>query len=160
MLLDVPYTALTPQEGSRVRKIDRMPAKSIFTTPQGDTVLDFGQNMTGTVEITFESVPGKTLNLHCFEVLDARGNVYLDNLRSAKQQVLYHCSKDGRVTYSRITSYNVCYTKLLRADVMDCLNTSWIVIKCYDLSLKPHKFILQKSVSQSSVLRWLLYQKF
>ncbi len=113
MLVEHPYSTLTAQEGCRVKKMDTMPAVSIFTTPTGDTVVDFGQNMTGWVETTFRSVPGESLVLHCFEVLDSEGNVYLDNLRSAKQEIIYLCSREDRVTYCpKFTFYGFRYVKV------------------------------------------------
>lgn len=75
---------LSAQSGVKVRQITSVPVKQIFTTPQGDTVLDFGQNMTGWIEFTVKGNSGDKVELQCFEVLDAEGNVYLDNLRTAK----------------------------------------------------------------------------
>ncbi len=93
---EVPFdiSVLTPQSGCKVREISRIPAKRIFRTPQGDTVIDFGQNMTGWIEFRVKGQPGDKAELNCFEVLDADGNVYLDNLRTAKATVTYICG-DG-----------------------------------------------------------------
>ena len=46
--------------------------------------MDFAQNMAGRIEVTASGKPGDVIELHCFEVLDKDGNVYLDNLRAAK----------------------------------------------------------------------------
>lgn len=39
------------------------------------------------------------IELHCFEVLDHEGNVYLDNLRHAKASMKYTFAREGTVTY-------------------------------------------------------------
>ena len=36
-------SVLHAQGGARVRVIDRIPAKEVFVTPKGETVIDFGQ---------------------------------------------------------------------------------------------------------------------
>lgn len=63
-----------------------VPAVRIFTTPQGDQVIDFGQNMTGWIHVTASGKTGDVIRLDCFEMLDAAGNVYLDNLRGPKKE--------------------------------------------------------------------------
>ncbi|WET42365.1 family 78 glycoside hydrolase catalytic domain [Citrobacter enshiensis] len=82
-------SVLTPQTTCAVKAIERLAPLAIFTTPQGDTVLDFGQNMSGWVDFTVCGERGQKVVLRHFEVLDAAGNVYLDNLRTAKQCVEY-----------------------------------------------------------------------
>lgn len=53
-----PKSALTAQAGGRVRKMEELPVKEILITPQGDTVLDFGQNLTGWVEFEIQADAG------------------------------------------------------------------------------------------------------
>lgn len=90
---------LTPQAGTKVEMIDELPVKRIFTTPQGDRVLDFGQNLTGWIEIRIKGKRDEKVEWNCFEVLDLDGNVYLDNLRGAKQTITYICKNDEEVVY-------------------------------------------------------------
>ena len=80
--ISFPMTALTAQPGSRVEVAEVLPVKEILTTPQGDTVLDFGQNLTGWIQFKVRGNAGDQVTLHCFETLDAAGNVYTDNLRT------------------------------------------------------------------------------
>lgn len=49
----VPFdnAVLTVQEDEPVRITDRLPVQKIFTAPNGDLVADFGQNLTGAVEL-------------------------------------------------------------------------------------------------------------
>ena len=90
---------LVPQPGARVRIMDELPVKRLFQTPEGDTVIDFSQNMTGWIEITGQGKTGDIIELQCFEVLDADGNVYTDNLRGAKETITYICKDDKPFTY-------------------------------------------------------------
>ena len=83
------FSALCPQAGCRVRGQERFPAKRVFRTPEGDTVVDFGQNISGWVQFCARGRSGDRVVLQHFETLDAAGNVYLKNLRSAKQTVTY-----------------------------------------------------------------------
>ncbi|MBS5523111.1 MAG: family 78 glycoside hydrolase catalytic domain [Clostridiales bacterium] len=90
---------LIPQPGCHVAMIDTLPATEIFTTPAGDLVVDFGQNMAGWVEIRGKGAPGAVFELNCFEALDADGNVYLDNLRGAKETIRYICRDDREFSW-------------------------------------------------------------
>ncbi len=97
----VPFdtAVLRAQGGARVKCMDRMPCLEIIRTPKGETVLDFGQNMAGRIAVTASGKAGDVIELHCFEVLDSQGNVYLDNLRAAKATMKYIFSKEGTVTW-------------------------------------------------------------
>jgi alpha-L-rhamnosidase len=81
--------ALRPQDGPPVRRQERLKPRSLFTTPRGERVLDFGQNLTGRVRFTVRGAPGDTVVLRHAEVLDAQGNFYTANLRGAKARVEY-----------------------------------------------------------------------
>lgn len=96
--VEFPYEVLTPQSGCCVQVTDRIPAEKIFVTPRGETVVDFGQNLSGWVECSFSGKEGEELAYKCFETLDAEGNVYTDNLRTAKQEIHYIC-KGGETVY-------------------------------------------------------------
>ena len=88
-LISFDKKVLTAQGACKVKKIAALEPASIIITPQGDTVIDFGQNLSGWVEFKVNGKLGDKVILCHFETLDAQGNVYLDNLRSAKQRVEY-----------------------------------------------------------------------
>ena len=93
-------TAVLRAQGSaRVQVIDRLPAQRVFRTPGGDLVVDFGQNMTGRIEVCATGRPGDVMELRCFETLDAAGNVYLENLRKAKTTMKYVFARAGQITW-------------------------------------------------------------
>ena len=96
-------TTLVPQDGEWIKEIDRLNAIEIIKTPKGEYVIDFGQNMTGYVEVTVKGNPGDRIVLHHGEVLDKDGNFYLENMRSAKNENVFILSGGNDVfkpTYS------------------------------------------------------------
>ncbi|MDE6964668.1 MAG: glycoside hydrolase family 78 protein [Lachnospiraceae bacterium] len=99
--VEVPFdnSVLRAQSGARVKMMDALCCQKIIRTPKGETVLDFGQNMAGRIHVTAFGRPGDVIELHCFEVLDSEGNVYLDNLRKAKATMKYIFSKEETVTW-------------------------------------------------------------
>ena len=113
---EVPFDTgvIRAQSGARVQVIDEIPAKRLFTTPKGEQVLDFGQNMAGRIRVTATGKPGDVIWLKCFEVLDSKGNVYLDNLRAARAEMKYTFAKEGTITwYPRFTYMGFQYAQIL-----------------------------------------------
>jgi alpha-L-rhamnosidase len=80
---------LVAPAGPPVRKIEELRPIKISKTPAGETVVDMGQNMVGWVRLKVQGEAGTTVTLRHAEVLDRGGNVYTENLRSAKQTVRY-----------------------------------------------------------------------
>lgn len=88
-LIDFPLENLVPSIGEEVKRIEEVYAIKKIITPSGETVLDFGQNLTGRVKFSLTGQAGDSITLYHAEVLDSKGNFYTDNLRTAKQQVRY-----------------------------------------------------------------------
>jgi len=53
----------------------------LFTTPNGETVVDFGQNLAGYVEMTLTAHAGQKVKLTCGETLDENGNFTQENFQ-------------------------------------------------------------------------------
>lgn len=103
---------LIPQEGEEILEQERIAVKEILTTPRGETVLDFGQLLTGYVEFTVNARSGDHIRILHGEVLDKEGNFYNANYRSAKAEINYIC-KDGEQTWHpRLTFFGFRYLKL------------------------------------------------
>lgn len=103
----VPYPAakLAAQAAGKVCVQQRIPAQRVFTAPDGSTVVDFGQNMAGRVEITVHGTAGQAAELRCFEELDADGNPYLANLRKARTTMQYTFARSQTVTWQPQFTY-------------------------------------------------------
>ncbi len=82
-------TTLVPQTGEAIIEQDRIAAGKLIVTPKGERVIDFGQNMTGYVELRVTGKRGERIRLSYAEVLDKDGNFYNANYRSSKNDVIY-----------------------------------------------------------------------
>lgn len=94
---DFPIKApeLVPQEGVPVAERERVPAKAFFVTRSGDRVIDFGQNLSGYVEIRVCGKRGDRVKIRHAETLSKDGNFYTKNLRTAKATMEYVLGCDG-----------------------------------------------------------------
>lgn len=109
-----PTETLIPQQGEEVREQERLAAAKLFIAPNGETVVDFGQEITGYVEISVTAEAGDTVELSHGEVLDRDGNFYNANYRGAKAKYLYHC-KDGAQRYKpKMTFFGFRYIRIDR----------------------------------------------
>lgn len=82
-----------------VRRIEEIHPVEIIRTPEGDIVLDMGQNMVGWCRLKVSCPEGTTIRLRHAEVLDQKGNFYTENLRRAKQEIVYTCKGNGPEVY-------------------------------------------------------------
>ena len=104
---------LIPQEGEAIRETERIAAKRIFKTPQGDTVVDFGQEVTGYVEIALNAHAGDEVLFDHAEVQDKDGNWYNENYRSAKARAKYICREGNQTWHPELTFFGFRYIRLL-----------------------------------------------
>ena len=86
---DYGFETLIAQENEPVRCVLRLPVQKQFTAPNGDLLYDFGQNLTGWVELSIQGKPGQQIRLCHAESLDETGNFYTQNLSFAKATDTY-----------------------------------------------------------------------
>jgi alpha-L-rhamnosidase len=96
---DYSKNILVAPAGLPVKKIEQINPVKIFTTPAGETVVDMGQNMVGWIRLKVQGPSGTRVKLIHTEVLDAKGNFYIENLRSAKQTIEYILKGQGQEVY-------------------------------------------------------------
>ncbi len=109
---DGPTETLIPQEGAPVREQERVIPAGMFVTPKGETVIDFGQEITGFLEVTVDAKAGDVIDVSFAEVMDQAGNFYTENYRSAKCQYRYICC-EGKQTYkTKLTFYGFRYIRV------------------------------------------------
>lgn len=72
-------------------------------TPSGELICDFGQNIAGVIEMKLRGKAGQKITIRHAEALE-KGELYTQNLRSAKQRVTYLC-RDGEQRYSPRLTY-------------------------------------------------------
>ncbi len=80
---------LIATQNELVKKQEKFKPLKIITTPAGEKVIDFGQNLVGWVVVKVKGNKGDTITLSHAEVLDKAGNFYTENLREAKAQNKY-----------------------------------------------------------------------
>ena len=94
-------------DGEEICEHERLTPARAFTTPSGEFVVDFGQEITGYAELNFAcgSVKqGDVIELSHAEVLDKNGNFYTENYRSAKAKLTYVCG-NGAQTYKPLHTF-------------------------------------------------------
>ena len=94
IIRELPHSILIPQEGEDIVTMEELAPVSSFTTPKGEKVLDFGQEITGFVRVTLDAKSGDKVTLSCAEMLDRDGNFYNENYRAAGSKMEYIC-RDG-----------------------------------------------------------------
>jgi alpha-L-rhamnosidase len=94
-----PNAKLVAPAGPPVQEIEQIKPVNVLTTPSGETVVDMGQNMVGWIRFRLTAPTGTTVTLKHAEVLDKAGNLYTENLRSAKQMITYTARGGGVETF-------------------------------------------------------------
>ncbi len=112
ILLDWDRNTLVPQDGLPVKTQEVLPVVQMLTTPKGEQVLDFGQNLTGFVRFRVEGKMGDVLEIDHAEVLDRDGNFYTDNLRSAKQRITFVCDGTSHTYQPHFTFQGFRYIRI------------------------------------------------
>jgi alpha-L-rhamnosidase len=98
-VLDADAARLTPSFAPPVRRIERVAGTKILTTPAGKTVVDFGQNLVGWLELRIDAPAGHTVTLRHAEVLED-GELGVRPLRFAKATDTFTGAGDGTRTWS------------------------------------------------------------
>ena len=86
---DYPKDKLIATVNEPVKKHETFKPVKIFTTPKGEKVIDFGQNLVGWVQLKVTGKAGDKITLSHAEVIDKAGNFYTENLRTARSQDVY-----------------------------------------------------------------------
>ena len=86
---DHPLNHLLATYNEPVKRQEKFKAQKILTTPEGDKIIDFGQNLVGWVQMKVKGQAGDSITLSHAEVLDKKGNFYIENLRAAKARNTY-----------------------------------------------------------------------
>ena len=109
---DGPSDTLIAQQGEKITEQERIVPARIFTTPAGETVIDFGQEITGYVEISLDAHAGDCVELSHAEVLDKHGNFYTENYRAAKAKFLYFCKEGFQTWHPKLTFFGFRYIRV------------------------------------------------
>ncbi|MDR2135999.1 MAG: glycoside hydrolase family 78 protein [Treponema sp.] len=96
---------LQPRDGLPVKEQETLKPVKLFTTPRGERVIDFGQNISGWVRFKAQGKAGDRVKIRHAEALDSAGNFYTENLRKARQTVEYVLRGGGVESYQPHCSF-------------------------------------------------------
>lgn len=100
---------LVPQGNEPVRITERLAPKRIFTDPKGNRLVDFGQNLTGLVEVRIKGENGQKITVRHAETLDREGVFYPDTLRTAISLDTYILNGEEQVLMPHFTFHGFRY---------------------------------------------------
>jgi len=125
-----PYTEPLPEvleeSTTGVKVQEEMPVRRVTQT--GDTtILDFGQNFAGIIEIDPAKMSGGTLRLRHGEILNPDGTLYTTNLRKAKAEIVYHRGTLSEKYRPRFTYMGFRYVELTGVEYVPGLVTAYAV---------------------------------
>ncbi len=99
--------------GPPVQAFAELPAVAITEPEPGRFVFDLGQNFAGVIRLRIQAEAGTELTLRFAERLAADGNVYVENLRSARTVDTYICRGGGvEIWQPRFTYHGFQYVEL------------------------------------------------
>ncbi|MCO7109049.1 family 78 glycoside hydrolase catalytic domain [Gemmiger formicilis] len=111
-------SVLYPQFDDPVICVKELPAQCVYTSPKGETIVDFGQVVAGRARVTVDLPTGAAVTLEHFEAVDAKGN-YFNNIDSAMG-----------ITEQKTCSFPMVRRKHLRrgslfTDSVICVSVGW-----------------------------------
>ncbi len=142
-LKDTVNAVLISDEGEEIKEFERISPINYIYTPKNEFVIDFGQNLTGYVEIKIKGRKGDKIVLRHAEALDKDGNFYTGNLRAAKQTVTYILKGEGEETLKPSFSFQgfryICLDEFPMENVGD--DTSFTAIAVHSDIKRTGEFI-------------------
>lgn len=110
---------LVGQVSEPVRITQWVPVQQVLTSPKGEIILDFGQNLTGVVEAHLQYPRGTKIILRHAEALDEHGNLFTTNLRTAKATDTFVCSGQKDVFRPAFTYHGFRYVAVEGGEMFD-----------------------------------------
>lgn len=126
----VSYTEAIPelleQTLVEVQVHEEMPVKEV-NVGDGTTILDFGQNFAGIVEIDPQYIAEGILTIRHGEILNPDGSLYTNNLRKAKATIVYHAGAEKKKYRPRFTYMGFRYIEMSGVDYKPGMITTYAV---------------------------------
>ena len=97
---------LVPQINQPIKILERLKAKSISKTKEGNYLFDIGENIAGWCNIQLEGEPGDRIVLRHGEILDDAGELYTENLGAAIQTDTVILGPSGQLQYEPRFTYH------------------------------------------------------
>lgn len=118
-LSDIGFDTLICSDAVAIKEKERFEGK-LITTPNGETVIDFGQNLAGYIEVELNAGAGQKIVLITGETLDENGNFTQENFQDRKRhkeggtkQMLTLICREGKNHYKpKFTIWGFRYAKV------------------------------------------------
>ena len=118
-LSDIGCDTLICSDAVAIKEKERFEGK-LITTPNGETVIDFGQNLAGYIEVELNAGAGQKIALITGETLDENGNFTQENFQDRKRhkeggtkQMLTLICREGKNHYKpKFTIWGFRYAKV------------------------------------------------
>lgn len=105
--------AIEPYPMPPVRSTEELPATRVTQRPGGAQLFDLGQNFSGWVRLKVTAPAGTEIRLRFGEMLQPDGNLYVENLRSARATDHYICKGGGEEIWEpRFTFHGFRYAEI------------------------------------------------
>ncbi len=114
-MAEVPLTStLQAYPGVPVRKTEYIRTQSIWKSPSGSWIFDFGQNFAGIVRLKVKGRKGTVLRIRYGEMANPDGSLYVENLRSAVSTDTYILRGGGKAETweAKFTFHGFRYTEI------------------------------------------------
>lgn len=105
---------LTAQNAPEIEIYKEVQAQKILKTPKGETVVDFGQNMAGTIRVEISAKEGEEICFEHGETVDAEGNfiyAFTDTTR-AQKDVYISAGREKEIFEPEFTYHGFRYVKV------------------------------------------------
>lgn len=146
--VDLSERNIVSQDGEEICEVEVIKPVSMFITPKGEKVIDFGQNLTGYIEFELDANAGDVIEISHAEVLDKDNNFYTVNYRTAKAKIKYIC-KEGKQKYKpQLTFFGFRYIRIDKAPNAVCKDNFKAIVVHSDMKrtgfLKSSDLLLNK----------------
>ncbi|MFN8254355.1 MAG: family 78 glycoside hydrolase catalytic domain [Bacteroidales bacterium] len=112
-LLDYKFDDLVATYNEPVKKQEEFKPVKVFTSPSGEQLIDFGQNLVGNIQMKISGKAGDKITVKFAEVLDKNGNFYTENLRAAKSTDVFTLKGGNQEVFEpKFTFHGFRYIKI------------------------------------------------
>ncbi len=103
---------------------EEMPVQKVIKQ-EDVTILDFGQNFSGIVEIDPSKIKGDSIKIRHGEILNQDGSLYTENLRKAKAEIIFHKGTETEKYRPKFTYMGFRYMEVTGAEYEDGMITAY-----------------------------------
>lgn len=106
------HARLLADPGPPIRVTEEVTAKSVRRAPGGGLIVDFGQNLAGWARLKIDQPAGATVRVRHGEVLAEDGSLYVQNLRTARQNDVFTVAGGPEVLEPHFTFHGFRYAEV------------------------------------------------